>query len=561
MNGNNLISVLIIEGHVKTAEALSAILRDNNTVFIHVESAEEALSVIDNIEIGIVLLNIDTPYFNETNFLDHLRQNKDTEDIYTIVYSDSLTSATNFVKGLNEGAVDYFTKPFNPNLIKAKINVYKSFYLKDRKIEQLLSNILPQKVIESYEEKGYYEPKKVKNGVVMFTDFVSFSNHSSHLRALPLLRKLDVYFTKFDEIIERFRLEKIKTIGDAYMALAGVNRDLPHPIVRACLAALEIRNWIINKNEAAKALDLSFWDIRIGIHAGPLVSGVIGQKKITFDVWGDTVNIANRTEQNSHPNEVNVTKPIAEAIEQYFDLEQRGEMEIPKRGGTFEMFFIRQIKPSFSIMGEGKLPNAELRKILGLPTMDFDYARKEILEILKAHLSDRLTYHTIHHIVEVDEAAVLLAKMEGVKGIELILLRTAVLLHDAGYAFTNEDNAQYAFDIAQKVLPKYGYSNEETEEVINMIKATKFRSEPQNLIEQIICDANLVYLGKSNYYEIAADLREEFVYRGKSFTDEEWLTEQIQFLEHTHRYYTNTAKNTLEYEKQKRLKELKLMLG
>jgi len=557
---DELINVLIVESHAKTADALITILRDNNTIFIQASSAEEAFLTLEKIEVGLILLNIDIPNFNEINFLDHLRQKKELEDIYTIVYSDDFISATKFVKGLNEGAVDYITKPFNPNLIKAKINVYKSFYFKDRKIDQLLSNILPKKVIISYENQGFYTPTKIDKGVVLFTDFVQFSNHASHLEPLPLLRELDMYFSYFDEIMERFQIEKIKTIGDAYMALAGVNHTLPHPIVRSTLAALEIRNWMINKNETAKALNLPSWQIRIGMHAGPLIAGVIGQKKITFDVWGDTVNIASRAEQNSLPNEINVTRAIAEAIEPYFEIESRGEMEIAKRGGAFELFFIKNLKPEFSMMGEGRLPNAELRRQLGLPTMDFEYARKEIIDKLKSSLPDELTYHSIEHILNVEKSATTIARMEGISGTDLIILRTAVILHDSGYTLTDAENEKYAIELAKSILPKYGYSPEEVSEIEKMIHATKRNINPSNLLEEIICDANLDYLGRADYYEVAENLRTELANRGRTMTDIEWLKLQINYLENIHQYYTNTAKYTREQEKLKRLKELKLAL-
>jgi class 3 adenylate cyclase/HD superfamily phosphodiesterase len=561
MEKGELLSILIIEQHVKTADALKAILRDDFTVFIVCSSAEEALKKMENIEVGLVLLNIDTPYFNNTHFLKHLKNRSDADNIYTIVYSDSLTSATSFVKGLNEGAVDYFTKPFNPNLIKAKVNVYKSFYFKDRKIDQLLSNILPKRVIESYETKGYYEPKKVDSGVVLFTDFVQFSNHSAQMQPIQLLNKLDLFFSHFDFIVDRYKVQKIKTIGDAYMALAGVNHTYPFHIIRATLAALEIRNWIINKNETAKALAKPYWQIRIGIHAGPLVSGVIGKKKITFDVWGDTVNIASRAEQNSLPNEINVTQVIVDEIEAYFELALRGEMEIPKRGGTFKVYFIKQLKPQYSIDGEGRLPNALLRKKIGLPAMDFDYARIEILEILKSNLPDNLSYHSYQHILDVEASAITIAEMEGLKGEELILLRTAVILHDTGYAYENEDNVQYAILLAQKILPKYGYSSSEVKQVINMINASKFKAQPSNLIEEIICDANLDYLGREDYYEIADLLREELSLKGKKMTEREWIERQIDYMENKHRYYTNTSKNIRMFGKQKRISELKLKLA
>lgn len=561
MENEELINILLIEVDTTTSDALMAILRDSSNNFICVKSAQEAFQTIEHVEVGIILINLDLPNFDESKFLDRLRSMKNGEKSYPIVYSNDFKSASKFVKGLREGAVDYFNKPFNPNLIKAKVNVYKSFYFKDRKIDQLLTNILPEKVIESYERLGFYTPKKIEKGVVMFTDFVNFSERSSKMKPIDLLRELDLYFTRFDEIMERYQLEKIKTIGDAYMALAGVNHDFPHPVVRASLAAMEIRDFVINRKKSALALGKDFWEIRIGIHVGPLVSGVIGQKKIAFDVWGDTVNIASRAEQSSLPNEVNITLPVAQLVKKYVTLESRGHKEIAKRGGAFELFFVRNIKPEYSLMGEGVFPNSVLRKSLGLSSMDFDNARKEILDKLKAGLPDELYYHNYEHILKVEQSAITLSRMEGIKGLELILLRTAVIFHDSGYLLADDENEAYSIALAKSILPKYDYSKAEIAQVENMIQATKHNIRPSNLIEAIICDANLDYLGRADYYEVAKNLRKELAAKGTKFKEKEWLEFQLHFLEKIHTYYTNTSKNTREHEKKNRIKELRLALS
>ncbi|MEZ4890162.1 MAG: adenylate/guanylate cyclase domain-containing protein [Crocinitomicaceae bacterium] len=154
-------------------------------------------------------------------------------------------------------------------------------------------------MLEDFNTYGKFSPKRVENGVVLFTDFVDFSQLSAKMEPIQLLRQLEKYFTTFDEIIARYRLEKIKTIGDAYMALAGVTENKANPAIRACLAALEIQQYIDSEAELCKALGKDYWQIRIGIHMGPLVAGIIGKTKFSFDVWGDSVNIASRAERAS----------------------------------------------------------------------------------------------------------------------------------------------------------------------------------------------------------------------------------------------------------------------
>jgi adenylate cyclase len=554
------INILIVEQNELNLKALTSILRDDTNNFIHAQSPYGALSILRRLKIAIILLNIDHPRMDGFEFLETLRENDSTKNIYTIIYSDNEVSSSRLVKGLQEGAVDYFQKPFNPNVIKAKFAVFKTLYFKDRKIDELLSNILPKDVLKEVKNTGEYHPKKNNNAVVLFTDFVQFSVSSKELKPMDLLKELERYFTFFDSVMDRFQLEKIKTIGDAYMAIAGVNDDLPHPEIRASLAALEIRNFVIQDNLQADVKGKSYFKIRIGIHAGPLVSGIIGSKKMSFDVWGDTVNIASRAEHSCSPNNITVTESIKKKIDDYFEITHLGEKEIVKRGGVFELFTIDQLKEQHSLFSTGHAPNPELRRMIGLTPMDFDIARKAIIEQLKNELPDDLYYHSLNHTINVENSAILFADLEGVSGVELILLRTAVLFHDSGYMLQPENNEDYAIQLARELLPNYGYSPSEILRISELIEATKHNVEPRTLLEEIICDADHDYFGRNDYYDIAAKLRLELVYQGRKMDEEEWIRFQLNYLENEHKYYTNSAKNIRLRGKQLRIEELKSIL-
>src|SRR5690606_16637735 len=141
---------------------------------------------------------------------------------YIILLTKENSTSVNLVKGMYQGAVDYITYPFQENLIKSKIEVFKTLYFKDQRIGQLLNNIFTENVLSELSINGKFSPKRVEKGVVLFTDFVDFSMKSKEMNPLRLIQQLEKYFIKFDEIIGKYNLEKIKTIGDAYMALAGV---------------------------------------------------------------------------------------------------------------------------------------------------------------------------------------------------------------------------------------------------------------------------------------------------------------------------------------------------
>lgn len=553
------INILIIDNDEASIRELKTILYGSGNNVISVPDETSAYVILDKRDVGILLVGISG---QESGFelLNRLKHHPGSSDIYKIVITDENGSGAKLVKGFREGAVDHITKPFNPNLVKAKIEVFKALYFKDQRINQLLTNIFPMNVLEELRKKGKFSPQRIEEGTVLFTDFVAFSKFAKHMLPIQLLKKLEGYFNKFDEITERYQLEKIKTIGDSYMALAGVTEKNSRPAVRACLAALEMRDFMINEQLFAHPTRKDFWEIRIGIHSGPLVAGIIGSKKISFDVWGDTVNIAARAEQHSIANGISITDRIAEFVVPYFNLEHRGEVEV-KQGGTVSMYFLNNLKPNYSLFQEGKLPNSILRKECGLMTMDFEHARKTILNRLKSSLPDELTYHDIKHTLDVEKAVLRFAKLEGIKDEDLILLRTAVLFHDAGYILSHLGNEEIAIKLMRNELPSFGYTEEQMTKIATIIRATIKGTTPTSLLEMIMCDADHDYLGRTDYHSIAAKLRVEMVDQGKTMTDKEWVQFQLNYLEQEHRYHTETARNIRLSGKKKRIEELKFQLS
>ena len=562
------INILIIDHDQENADALKRILNIGGNNVLHVTSEEKAYAIIEKRDIGIILLNVQTNEefmgweIQSTGYevLKRIKLHPKGKDIYKIVITNDSESGSKLVKGFREGAVDYISKPFNNNLVKAKIEVFKALYFKDQRINQLLNNIFPATVLQDLNNQGKFSPKKIEEGTVLFTDFVAFTKMSKRLLPMDLLNRLDGYFNKFDEIADRYQLEKIKTIGDSYMALSGVTEKNPKPALRACLAAIEMRDYMINEKIIALATGKDFWEIRIGIHSGPLVAGIIGSKKMSFDIWGDTVNIAARAEQNSLPNRITITDRIAGHVLPFLSLEHRGEITV-KYGGYVDMYFVTEIKPEFSLFNEGKLSNSKLRKACGLVSVEFDHARRTIINKLKSSLPDELKYHDFKHTINVEKAAMRFAKLEGIKGEDLILLRTAVLFHDSGYIYsTRSENEEIAVQLMQYDLPKFGYSDSQLKIISSIIRATKKEIEPKTILEKIMCDADHDYLGRPDYHTVAKKLRLEIEGNGEKMTEKKWIQFQLDYLESNHVYYTETAKNIRQAGKLRRIKELKLLL-
>lgn len=553
------INILIIDNDQQNIDGLKAILNSAGNNLILANNETEANAILEKRLVGIILVNIDDDNINGLKLLERFNEDKTLNNTYKIVICEKSPSGAKLVKGLNHGAVDYISHPFNPNLVKAKIEVFKALFFKDQRIHQLLANIFPRNVLIDLNEIGKFSPKRIEEGTVLFTDFIAFSKIAKKHKPLDLLKKLETYFNKFDEITDRYQLEKIKTIGDAYMALSGVTEGNSKPAVRACLAALEMRDYMINEANFAKATGREFWEIRIGVHSGPLVAGIIGTKKMSFDVWGDTVNIAARAEQHSGVNSITVTDRVVGHVLPYFELNHRGETPV-KHGGNVDMYFLEKLKPNYSLFNESKLPNSNLRKKCDLIPMDFDHARRSILNKLKSLLPEDLTYHDIKHTLNVEKSAERIAQLEGIIGEELILLKTAVLFHDAGFIMTHEDNEEIAIKLMRTELPKYGYSDEQVKIIGEIIRATVKGTEPESLLEKIMCDADHDYLGRADYDSIATKLRAELTAQGRIMDESEWIKFQLNYLKNEHEYYTQTAKNIRQRGKLKRISTLEQQL-
>jgi adenylate cyclase len=222
--------------------------------------------------------------------------------------------------------------------------------------EEPLDNLLPGAVAEELKKYGKVQPRYIRSATVLLADFQGFTLLAERAEPAALVGLLDEYFTAFDEIVARHGLEKIKTMGDAYMAVGGVpETGLRHPI-DACLTALEMQATAARMKSRGDKMRLQPLELRVGIHTGPVISGVVGNRPFTFDIWGHAVNVAAFMEAHCQPGRINVSETVAGRAKALFELEPRGAVEA-KHERTHEMFFLNRLKPEFSRDSGGLLPN------------------------------------------------------------------------------------------------------------------------------------------------------------------------------------------------------------
>ncbi len=256
-------------------------------------------------------------------------------------------------------------------------NLYKQVEQEREKSDKLLENILPKKIAEELKSTNVVKPQLIESATVLFTDFVGFTQISEKLSPEDLIRELDGCFSQFDEIILHNNLEKLKTIGDAYMCAGGLPVPNNTHAIDTCLAAMEFRSFMLQMGEIKKALELPFWELRIGIHTGPVTAGVIGNNKFAYDIWGDSVNTASRMESSGEKGEINISGTTYEKIKDYFECDYRGKIKA-KGKGEVDMYFLKRLKSEYSMDEDGLVPNSEfikMRENLSIKTINLEYAK------------------------------------------------------------------------------------------------------------------------------------------------------------------------------------------
>ncbi|MDC0834573.1 guanylate cyclase [Leptolyngbya valderiana BDU 20041] len=334
-------SVLVVDDNEANRDLLRRRLKRQGYRVTVAEDGFRALELMREQPFDLVLLDIMMPRMNGYQVLEQVKADSDLRDIPVLVIS-ALDDLDSVVKCIELGAEDYLPKPFNPILLKARIGAclekkrlhdQEKAYLEQLRVEQekserLLLNILPQAIAERLKQNPRTIADSFADVSVLFADIVGFTKLWSRISPTQLVELLNEIFSGFDELAEKNGLEKIKTIGDAYMVVGGL------PIPRADHAeaiaqmALDMQRQMAQFNQG----DREPFSIRIGISTGPVVAGVIGTNKFIYDLWGDTVNTASRMESHGIANTIQVTEATYERLKDRFIFERRGVIEVKGKG-------------------------------------------------------------------------------------------------------------------------------------------------------------------------------------------------------------------------------------
>jgi adenylate cyclase len=397
---------------------------------------------------------------------------------------------------------------------------------------------------------------KFNMATVLFADIHGFSKLIEGMESTSIMDELDEILYEFDAITAKYKIEKIKTIGDTYMCAGGIpEKNITNPI-DVVMAAIEMRNFLGKYEDEKRGIDKHIWELKIGIHTGPVTATITGKKKVNYDIKGDTVNTSSRLEAVSQNDVILISVMTYELIKEFFDCEYFGKLPV-KYKGDLQMYEVKGIKPEYSENGDGQTPNSAFRIKFGL--IQFTDIQEIILDKLEKELPDYLFYHNVKHTVDVVTEVELIGWGEGCSDEEILLLKTAGLFHDAGHTVAYDNHEYYGTLLAKEMLPGFNYDQAQIDRICEIIMSTKLPPRPTNLLEEIICDSDLDYLGRSDFIPVSNTLYEELKAQNKIGTLNDWNKIQVKFIT-GHQYFTNTARSLREVNKQLQIERIQSLI-
>ena len=406
--------------------------------------------------------------------------------------------------------------------------------IEKEKTEALLANVLPKNTASEIMEKGKATKIKYNFVTVLFSDIQGFTKIAEETNPEILIDELDKFFFYFDSVVEKFGIEKIKTIGDAYMCAGGIpekNRTNP---VEVILAALEMKGYMTRLKETSELEGMKYWDIRIGIHTGTVVAGVVGQKKLSYDIWGDTVNIASRMESSGEAGKINISGTTFEFVKEFFTCEYRGKMPV-KYKGELEMYFVNGIIPE--LCDENGGPNREF--VIKMQMIKLQDIEEMITKMFDDEAPPNLYFHNSSMVKNISIHVELLSRAENLPDEEFINLKLASVFLLTGYISDYEKPMEASLRLVEEILPGYGFNQENVDSTKKIIRNC-FTGHQESLTDNILHDARYDYLGRVDYMKLTEKLLRERTEYGKHPDNKTWIEFQQKQLS-DHQFLTNTA--------------------
>jgi class 3 adenylate cyclase len=402
------------------------------------------------------------------------------------------------------------------------------------KTETLLSNVLPKNTAAELMAKGKATKIKYNFVTVLFSDIQGFTKIAEEMNPEVLIDELDKFFFHFDSVVEKFGIEKIKTIGDAYMCAGGIpERNRTNP-VEVILAALEMQKYMLNLKTTSEIQGMKYWDIRIGIHTGTVVAGVVGQKKLSYDIWGDTVNTASRMESSGDAGKINISGTTYEFVKDFFVCEYRGKMPV-KYKGELDMYFVNGIIDDLKDDVGG--PNHKF--ILKMQLIKLQDIEEYVLKMFDDEAPPNLYFHNSLSAKNICTQVDLLSTAEKLGDEEYIQLKLAAIFLFTGFISDYDRPLEGACQIVEEVIPKFGFTKNNVDAAKKII-VNSFNNKPESISDNILHDARYDYMGRVDFIKLSEKLLKEETEYGKVRDPKEWM-QNMKKLISGHEFKTASA--------------------
>ncbi len=342
--------ILVVDDEQMNLDIVSDYLLAENPDFEVMIAADgqEAMEILEEEkDIDLVLTDWNMPVMDGIQLVKAIKSSELFKQIPVLMQTANTTPAELKI-AFDAGVMDYIKKPIEPVEMLARVKAALAFHYEKQKSEQLLLKIFPEEVVEELKERNDATPRYFKNASILFADVNGFSTTARRLKDEPqkLVKMLDRCFESLDDIALRHDVERIKTIGDCYMAVAGVPTETNTHAFDLVLAGLQMQAAIQQLN--AETSEMDAWQLRMGIHTGDLVAGVIGKVKFAYDIWGDSVNLASRLESTGEVGKVQISEETYQAVKEFFVCEPRPELIEAKNIGKVQTYFVVCLKPEYA---------------------------------------------------------------------------------------------------------------------------------------------------------------------------------------------------------------------
>lgn len=437
------------------------------------------------------------------------------------------------------------------------VGKYSVIQKQNEKFNQLLSRFSDTKSFgtkDLFEKKPDKKVEHLRTVSLLYVSVSGFEELSRTPDASAMIDILDEIYISIDKVASEYNISKIKSFGDNIIFAAGLTNEYRTNPINIAMAATKM---LATADKLCKAQTTPPpWKVKMGIHTGPLLAFDACTSHNPYSISGDSINVTCRLGEACPPGNINMSEMTYELVKEFFDISQLGAMPV-KYKGKLNMYLVNSLKEELHKKGNPFECNKKFEVRYG--QIQFMDIQEKILDLLENNLPENLYYHNLKHTVDVVTEVELIGWAEGLSEEEILLLKIAALFHDAGHIVDYKYHEHQGALLARQILPRYNISPDNIDTICRLIMATRLPPQPKDKLEEVICDSDLDYLGRTDFIPVSNTLYSELKERHMIDSWHDWNKMQLKFIEQ-HQYFTKTARNLREVNKQHQIDRLKQLL-